>query len=354
MAPGASPARRADSAIILRTIIDRAPVALLVANARGVITIASRRLEQLFGYEAGELAGESVERLVPAAARPQHRRQRAAFQARGVPSVIGALRELYGVSKTGALVPVEIYLAPVVVAGVPLVIASVTDLRERRRLEEAVATAASQERRRLGAELHDDLGQQLTGIAMLVQGVAMSARAQRGESLGRELEHVRELVAQALQTCRSVAADLVPAGLPDGDIDGALRRLAAALSSSGSVPVRFRSRGGRGLLCGEHVATQLYRIAQEASANALKHARPSSVVIELVRHKRLTRLMISDDGHGMPPDPRPQGLGLRLMKYRAGVIGGVLRIERPTRGGTRVSCLLHQPLASETRMRPSP
>lgn len=322
---------------MLRAVVEHAPIAMLVA-ADGRIVLANSRLERLFGYDADELIGAAVEILVPQRSRRRHRQLRASFVKHGSATPMGAVRELAGVHKTEGLIAVEIHLAAVVVLGRKLTVASIVDLAERRELEAAIAAAAAEEQRRLAADVHDSLGQELTGIALRLQAAA-NHPPRSAAALAREFAVLNGLVRQAIQTTRDLVRGLAPLGLTDGGLTGALRALAASLSRGAGVPVRFRSRGTRGHHFSDDTAIHLYRIAQEAVTNALKHARAHTVEVELVVTRQQVRLTVADDGRGFRAVPGTAGLGLRTMKFRAGAIGATLSVERRRARGTRVSCV---------------
>jgi signal transduction histidine kinase len=164
-------------------------------------------------------------------------------------------------------------------------------------------------------------------------------------------------VRQAIQTTRDLTRGLAPLGLTRGGLPDALRQLAAAQSRTAGIAVRFRSRGTRGHRFSDDTAMHLYRIAQEAMTNALKHARARVIDVELVVTQQQVRLTVADDGRGIRPERGTTGLGLRTMKYRAGAIGGALTIERRGTCGTRVSCVQFKRRPArkhKTQLRPLP
>jgi signal transduction histidine kinase len=214
-------------------------------------------------------------------------------------------------------------------------------LREREaeqvRLEREVLEISESERRRIGHDLHDSLGQRLTAASMTTNafiGLLKSeapALAERGEQIGRQL---REAIAET----RSLSHGLAPVPLVEDGLMTALSALAESTSSGKAVrcvleiaePVRVEDA---------EVANHLYRIAQEAVTNALKHAAPSEIRISLEQKEGALVLEVDDNGEGfVEPAASATGIGLRVMRYRARLIGGELETGSPPAGGTRISC----------------
>ena len=219
--------------------------------------------------------------------------------------------------------------------------AMATKLREREaeqmRLEREVLEISESERRRIGHDLHDSLGQRLTAASMTTNALIVAlnadapALAGRGEDIGRQL---REAIAEA----RSLAHGLAPVALVDDGLMTALASLAESTSRGGSVRCVFECAEPVRVADAE-VSGHLYRIAQEAVNNALKHAAPGEIRIGLERRDGALALEVDDDGLGFEESASPRGgIGLRVMRYRARLMGGVLEIGSAPAGGARISC----------------
>jgi len=211
------------------------------------------------------------------------------------------------------------------------------EMQERMRLEEEILGISEREQRRIGHDLHDSLCQHLTGTALA--GQVLSERlAAKALPEAKAIDHIVEMVEGAIDLTRTLARGLHPFELEGEGFTDALRELASTITEGFKTPCTFecdrpveiRERG---------VATHLYRIAQEAISNALKHSNARNIVLRLEAGTEGLTLTISDDGVGLPPKI-PGGMGLRTMAYRASVIGATFRVERQVPCGTRVTCQL--------------
>ena len=209
-----------------------------------------------------------------------------------------------------------------------------------RRLEQEVLNISEQEQRRIGQDLHDGICQQLAGIELmsqvLEQSLALKSKKHSAQA-GQIAANVRETIAQT----RMLAHGLCPVVLESEGLMSALQELAHATSKMFGVDCVFR--------CHQPVqihdnptATHLYRIAQEAVSNAIKHGKSRRIEIGLVAEAERVFLAVKDDGCGIPATPPRTGAGLRIMQYRAGMIGGSVIVQRGETSGTTVTCSVHQ------------
>jgi signal transduction histidine kinase len=210
---------------------------------------------------------------------------------------------------------------------------------EHRRLEREILATSERERHSIGADLHDNLGQQLTALELMCTALkedtaSLPAVAKRLDTMGKML---REAIAQT----RFLARGLVPVGDEPDALQNGLATLANRTNALGHVRCRFE--------CPDLVpindplvAGHLYRIAQEGVNNAVKHARAKNVSIRLSHANGSLALEISDDGVGLAKtrDTRHSGLGLGVMQHRASVVGGELSITSKRGGGVTIRCVL--------------
>ncbi|HTD73449.1 MAG TPA: PAS domain S-box protein [Steroidobacteraceae bacterium] len=203
---------------------------------------------------------------------------------------------------------------------------SMRDITERKGLEQEILDVSGRERQSIGRDLHDGLGQELTGAALMLRGLA--GRIQ--ERCPDVVEHVNEIVGhlnQSIETARSLARGLLPVRTETGGLTAALRALAARSRDVYGLEVTFSSAVSPEFNFSETHASHLYRITQEALTNAARHGRAMQVDIALIAREGGFRLRITDNGVGfVRTAPSPSGMGLKIMKYRADMIGAKFEI----------------------------
>lgn len=211
------------------------------------------------------------------------------------------------------------------------------DITERKRLERELLEISNREQHRIGRDLHDELGQLLTGIGFRVAEL-------EGELRNRDLpetndaEEIGDLVTEAIGQTRALAQGLNPVSLESGGLFSGLNALAASVELVYKVKCTFES-APTVFIDDLTMALHVYRIAQEAVNNAIKHGQASVILIRLTQDGHDTTLTIRDNGRGIPDEEgRSEGMGLRNMRYRAGMIYGILNVGPGEEGGTVVSC----------------
>jgi signal transduction histidine kinase len=214
------------------------------------------------------------------------------------------------------------------------------EIQERTRLQKELLETSEREQRRIGYDLHDGLCQHLTGTA-LASHVLGQKLAEKSLLETAEANRVVELIEEAIELTRSLARGLHPVEIEAGRLADNFQALAARVSEQFKVSCRFESHQSMPLP-DVQVATQLYRITQEAVANAVRHgkARHINICLDSTDHEIV--LTITDDGVGLPDNARNgSGMGLRIMAYRSETIGATFHIERlSSMSGTRVTCTL--------------
>lgn len=240
-------------------------------------------------------------------------------------------------TKDGRVLEVEVWSQSIDCGGQPAELVFAVDVTERRAFGQALMEAIGGEQRRIAQEMHDGLGQELTGLALSVRALANRAQKER-DAISFDLDQLALLATSCIQDAHRIVQGLSPLTNADGSLDAALESLAQRSSLSGTR-VRFRSRHEAPPTVELKIRNHLYRIAQEAVQNALKHSGASSIEIELRSRPGDLVLSVIDDGRGLTAEADVRsGLGMRTMRFRASAIGGRLSITRGVNGGNSVVC----------------
>ena len=227
-----------------------------------------------------------------------------------------------------------------VVTGISI---SVRNITERKRLEKEILEASNRERQAIGRDLHDGLGQELTGVALMLRGLAMRLQRQWPDVVD-SVNEIVGLVNQSIETTRSLARGLFPVRTDSGGLPFALAALATRSREMYGFEVNFRAEVLPESTLGETPASHLYRVAQEAITNVARHGQASKVDIVLIADKNRIVLEISDNGVGIGGSQETEtGMGLRIMRYRAGMIGAKFEIDANKPRGTVVRVISEQP-----------
>ncbi len=342
--------RRADQRF--RQVVEAAPVGMVMVRPDGTIVLTNAELEKQFGYTPGQLLGRSADELVPIPFRADTAAERERYFAEPVPPTRGPGRERTGLRKDGTEFPAAVGFTRVRTGDGLFVLASVIDLTARRRAEADLRESQrelkslaghlirvqEQERRRVARELHDDINQSLALLC-----VELDLLAQRPPATPAGVaEQARAIAARAREASGAVhdlSRQLHPVKLEHLGLVAAVRGLCAELAQHHAMEVEFTHHGvpesvpAPTSLC-------LYRIAQEALRNVVRHAGTARAAVELGGSPAGLRLLVRDDGVGFDPRAGPAGLGLVSMRERLHLVGGRLAIDARPGGGTRLDAFV--------------
>lgn len=220
------------------------------------------------------------------------------------------------------------------------VLGMIRDVTEKRRLEREILEISGREQRRIGRDLHDGLCQHLAGIGFMAKALA----SRIPEHLAGNAREIVRQVEETLAQTRRIARGLNPVRLETDGLPAILQDLAEQTASVFGLPCTFEHTGGPPAP-DLTAAIHLYRIAQEAVGNAIKHSHAARLAIHLDVSPAHTTLSITDDGIGIREGGNGMGMGFNIMKYRALIVGGALSIRRGHSGGTVVECSVPAPVA---------
>jgi two-component system, NarL family, sensor histidine kinase UhpB len=379
---------RKKTAQVLQAIVESSGDPIISKSLDSIITSWNHAAEALFGYSAEEMIGQPILKIIP-------------FErAKEEEEILGRLSagqpiknyETVRVAKNGRQIPVSLTISPIrdgagKITGASKIVRDITDRKkaeaeliawqqelehrvdertfeltqthkrlqaaidQRRLLEAEIARAVEREQRHLGQELHDGLGQQLTGMGYMLS--VLQEKLKGNTSRAQDAARLQTLLQQSILQTRDLAKGFYPVDLERLGLFVALEEIARNAAPSSQVSCMVESDGNPlySSLKGP-LAIQLFRIAQEATHNAVKHARAKRIVIGIATAEGRIILTIKDDGVGFPADVnKSQGMGLRIMQYRAEMVGGELQIRNGSEGGAIVTCLVPN---AGTDIHPSP
>lgn len=326
-----------ESATHYRTVVEMAGSAIIGVSRDFRIFEWNQAAEQIFGWQRHEALGRSYLELL--------------FEPRSGDIMAENLRRELGGE------PTQDYEGPVLCrsgtrrtiawnvsrlmdkSGDPSgIIAIGQDVTERKALEKRVVEAVADEQRRIGQDIHDGIGQELTGLRHMAQ-THLESLARQASPDEKTAGRMIQWLASVQRRLRSTIQELVPVEVHEKGLVAALGGLAKRTSELHELSCTFECEGSI-VVEDTALATHLYRIAQEAINNAVHHARPSHIAVHIAEDGNLLRLQVADNGIGIHAETDGHhGFGLRIMDYRARLIDAKLRVEEGARGGTVVLCV---------------
>jgi PAS domain S-box-containing protein len=333
-----------------RQAVDAAPTGMLIIGQNGEVVLANAQMEKLFGYSANEMVGQPTENFVPARYRSEHLSFLRRFSESPQSRPMGTGQELVGRRKDGSEFPIEVGLNPLRTEQGVAILASVIDVTERREAEQGLrqsqATlreltgkllgAQETERRRIARELHDDLGQSLALLSVELD-LLQQRPPQDSTQLAARVAKLSSRVKQLSSSIHDLSHQLHPMKLEQLGLIAAIRGLCQELNESHDVVIGFVYDQPPDSVPQE-IALCLYRIAQEALQNIIKHSRAQHVAVELRPSGEEVCLRIRDDGIGFDPSSVAMqgGLGLASMRERVRLVNGEITIQGNAPRGTQI------------------
>jgi PAS domain S-box-containing protein len=322
---------------VVSAILDTVGALVVVLDPEGRITRFNRAGEQSTGYSFAEVAGKRIWDLfmVP----EETGRFRAIFEQLCRDQMPNDY-ESYLVKRDGerSLIAWSSTLLPGHEGNAASVIVTGIDITERKQLEKTILEVSAREQRRIGQDLHDGLGQHLTGIAFMSK-VQEQKLVEKSLPEAVDAAKIVSLVNEAIYKTRELARGLLPVVSDAEGLMSALQQWAGEVEDLFAVRCRFQCLSAV-LIYDDTVATHLFYIAREAVNNAIKHGHAHEIFIRLAADRHQGALTIQDDGCGIREIAAGnKGMGLRLMNYRARMVGGSLEVQGVPIGGTIVTCL---------------
>jgi PAS domain S-box-containing protein len=317
-------------------LVESSDDAIVGKTLDGYITSWNQGAEHIFGYSRAEMIGKHISLIIPDDRKGEG------------PAILDKVRRGQSVDhyetvrrrKDGRLIDVSVTVSPIRDAAGNVIGASklAREITGRKQLEREIIEVSDREQRRIGHDLHDGLCQHLAGIEMMSQVLEKKLTPKFKDGAARA-GHIARLVRDAIIQTRALARGLSPVTLESEGLASALHE--HALATERIFGVHCRCDYDSQVPVPDHaMATHLFRLAQEAVSNAVKHGKATEISIHLKADPGWIYLGVSDNGTGFAPEKitRSGGMGLRIMKFRAGMIGGTLTIERNAQGGVLVMC----------------
>lgn len=323
------------SEAILRTSAD----AIITADDQGIIRSVNSSACSMFGFSEEELVGNNLKMLMPFPYSVNHDKYMRNYLLTGEKKVIEKGRETTGLRKDGTVFPIELAVSEICHEGSRYYAGVIRDLSARRSLERKLTEISNEERRRIGRDLHDGLGQMLTGIRMLSESLARKLKANALPGADEVME-ISNMIREADEMARTISRDMVQVDLEKRGLQVALEELCKKTSKMTGVICQLLVPAAVNIE-DHNAALHLYRIIQEAVNNAIKHGKSDNITIRLSRTEHHISVTIDDDGVGFTETSKEnRGAGIDIMKHRAGIMGGILEFTKSDEGNTRVRCII--------------
>jgi hypothetical protein len=318
-----------------RAIFEATSDAMLVLGVDGLIRDVNPAACHMYGYKRSALIGWACDVLVSLEVQELVHQ---AMQTLNAGETLTAYTREY--QRGGTSFDAEVRILPFTYGGMPHLLGMIRNVTESKRLERELLEVGERERRRIGQDLHDDLGQVLIGVGFRLAELRHELEEQHQIASGH-LEVLEQMVESAVLKTRTLAQGLNPISVGAEGLVSALGQMAQRIEQVFSIPCTFTCPPPIPTTHPE-VAMQVYRIAQEAINNTLKHSKATRIDMSLYAREGRLDLTIKDNGIGINrASGKPSGgMGLRIMEFRARMINATLDLRQPPEGGTLVLCTL--------------
>jgi PAS domain S-box-containing protein len=321
---------------LLRALLDASPDVIFVKDIDGAYLMCNRAFETYAGLPEQEVIGRKDGQIFPAAMGDVLRMQDIRVMEKG------EIHRTEWVTYPGDgpqlldMLSVPLYDSARNITGI---LGIGRDVTSHRRLEHRLVSATEERQRTIGQELHDNLGQRLVGISFLGKTLEQLLATEK-PALAQQAALIVTQAGEAAAEVRALSRNLVPVEIESNGLMSALDALANRTACTYDVVCRFHAVD-EVLVFDQAQALNLYRIAQEASNNAIRHGRAKNIDILLAHAENSIILTVEDNGSGLSPQAQEcQGMGLHIMRYRASLAGGRLNIETASGGGVRVQAVI--------------
>ncbi len=316
------------------TLAKTAHEGIFLIDIHGIIQFVNPAAETLFGYAPKELQGRNIKQLMPSPHREKHDDYINTYLKTGIKKIIGKGRQLVGQRKDGSPFPMYLSVGEVQLKHSHLFAGLIMDLSTQQTLQREILAIPAREQQRIGEELHDGLGQQLTGLSMLAQSLLNKASKPEHELASQLASGLHE----ALTQVRALSRGLMPVQIYADGFMISLQEITEIIELQSQIPIKLQIDDVI-LLFDDSTATHLYRIVQESLNNAVKHAEASQINVSLKIEQDHGLLEIIDNGIGIPLNLEGStGLGLNIMRHRCGLFDGEITINPFGKRGTKVCC----------------
>jgi PAS domain S-box-containing protein len=318
----------------LQILAETSREGIVIASTTGVIQFVNPAIEKLFGYSRRELIGGSVKRLMPREQSLAHDGYMKNYMQTGVAKIIGKGRQLTAMRKDGTRFPIYLSIGDINTSHARLFAAVIVDISEQQQLQREILEIPVSEQRRIGQELHDGLGQQLTGLGLLATSLLNKASKPEHELAAKLAGGLQEAISQV----RALSRGLMPVNVDAEGLMNSIENLVKEIRSQSDVSILL-TINDRVHISDNSSALHLYRIVQEALNNAIKHARANKILVSVGIEGTRGCLVIRDNGAGFrQSSDKSGGLGLRIMQHRCGLIDAEFKIESSHTEGTEIKC----------------